>query len=79
MRTSILIMKTKEQIQIDEIKKYLKQTRKELNKCLKNDYEYNTLLGNGVNCHEASSMFDEVEEAIKKILKGTTEKHTNEA
>lgn len=72
-------MKTKEQKQIAEIKHYLKQTRKELDKCRKKDCEYNTMLGNGVNCYEADSMFEEVEEVIKNILKDPIEKQTNEA
>jgi len=37
------------------------------------------MLGNGVNCYEADSMFKEVEEVIKNILKDPIEKQTNEA
>jgi hypothetical protein len=54
---------------IEAIKAYLKRTRKELNKCTRNDSEYNTACGNGINSSEASEMFREVEYEIKEILK----------
>ena len=54
---------------LDAIQKYLKDTRKELNECRNKDWEYTTTEGNGVNCAEASLMFDEVEAEIGKILK----------
>lgn len=53
---------------LDKIKKYLTNTRKELDECMDNDFEYNTSTGNGVNCGEASQMFKEVEKEINKIL-----------
>jgi len=71
-------MKTKEQKQIDAIKKYLKNTRKKLDKCVDKDWEYNTSTGNGVNPCEASAFFEEVEENIDKILNEPSEIKTNE-
>lgn len=53
---------------LQAIKKYLIETRKSLDKAMKNDREYNTSTGNGVNCCEASHMFREVESQIGDIL-----------
>ena len=50
------------------IQKYLKKTRKALDKCIDDDCEYTTSEGNGANCCEASLMFGEVEEEIGNIL-----------
>lgn len=61
-------MKTDKE-KISDIKKYLKNTRKNLDECIKNDCEYTTTDGNGTNCCEASSMFQEVENEIGNILK----------
>lgn len=53
---------------LDTIKLYLKSTRAALDVCMDEDTEYNTTLGNGTNASEASSMFEEVEEQINKII-----------
>jgi hypothetical protein len=53
---------------IEAIKRYLKTTRKKLKKARENDSEYNSSLGNGICCFEASSMFAEVEFEIGRIL-----------
>ncbi len=56
---------------LKQIQGYLKRTRKELDKSLQSDSEYNTSTGNGVNCQEANSMFEEVEKEIGLILSWT--------
>ncbi len=51
------------------IAEYLKNTRKEIDECVRNDREYINSRGNGINCCEASEMFREVEAEIGFIVR----------
>ncbi len=62
-------MKITDSQKLTEIKTYLKAARKELNVCRKFEREYTTILGNGINCCEASKMLDEVNHIITTIIK----------
>ena len=53
---------------LSKIIKYLKTTRKALDRCMDKDHEYNNSLGNGLNAFECSGMFEEVEEVISGII-----------
>jgi hypothetical protein len=53
---------------IKAIKKLMKQYRRDLNRACKNDQEYTTSQGNGVNSSECDSFFSAFEEDLNKIL-----------